>query len=138
MKTHFVALAAVIAGITAGSAHAEQGINGTIKSIDSPNHRVTLDNGQVIQLHPSADMGTLREGGLIEDSCGSGLSDCSTVGPGSLGDTPGLSDPAEQPGTGQNTAPGSLSDPPALTDPSAAPKTQTLPGDSESDGLGGG
>ncbi len=114
MRTHLFALAAIIAGVATVSLQAEQDISGTIRSIDSSNYRVTLDNGQVIQLHPNTNMGTLREGALIEDSRGSGMLDCTTVAPESLDDTP------------------------SLTQPPANPEMQSLPGAPGSNGHGGG
>jgi hypothetical protein len=48
-------------------------IHGTIKSIDSSNRTVTLENGQTVRLGPGADMSGLQEGGKIDQTCTGGM-----------------------------------------------------------------
>jgi hypothetical protein len=47
-------------------------IHGTIRSIDSTNRTVTLENGQTVRLGGGTDMSGLKEGGSIDETCSGG------------------------------------------------------------------
>src|SRR5262249_51730473 len=86
MRKIVVALSAGIMLASAGSALAQtqttDRIHGTIRSIDQTNRTVTLDNGQTVKLGTSADMGQLRAGGTIDQTCAGGTTaNCTLMQP---------------------------------------------------------
>jgi hypothetical protein len=86
-------------------------IHGTIRSVDSANRTVTLENGQTVKLGSSADMSRLREGGTIDETCsGSTMANCSLMQPDAQGPAAQQTSPESQtaPSAGSNSPTKSL------------------------------
>lgn len=102
-----IALSVVLAfGAVSAAIAQDSQIKGTIRSLDSVNRTVTLDNGQMVRLGPGTDMTGLREGGTIDETCsGRTAANCSLIEPDSQGPAAEESSPEDQtaPSAGSNS-----------------------------------